>query len=268
MALVVLGFALMARRGRRALALWASFPLFFFAFLSYTFFAGRYLNPILPSLAAAAGLTVSAAAGRFGSKAAVALAAAASLQPLYYAVQVDRLFAEEDTRTVARRWVLEHVPSDTTLALQSYSVPLPQSAESFREALEARGALSELDRGGKYASLLEVAEGEKKAYRLFFLGRGDELNRIYVGYDELASGLMPLRSRGVAAVVLRRPPTAPPAEVEAVFDRVAAEGELLTRITPFAAVSGTPYLDNEDWPPGSSLNRKGPPVEIWSLETH
>lgn len=269
MALVVVGFGLMAFRGRRELALWAWFPLLFFAFLTYTFFAGRYLNPILPSLAAAAGVALSAFAKRFGSKAAIALGLVACLQPLYYAVQLDRLFAREDTRTVARQWILGHVASEATLALQSYSVPLPQSAESFREALAARGALAELDHRGKYANLLAVAAGEVKSYRLFFLGDGDELNRIYIGYDELAETLAPLRSRGVSAFVLRRPPTPPPPQIESVFDRIAREGSLLTRITPFASPQGppdVPYLDNEDWPPRSSLTHKGPLVEIWSLE--
>lgn len=266
MALVVVGFGLMARRGRHQLVLWASFPLFFFAFITYTFFAGRYLNPILPSLAAAAGLALSAVAKRFGTKAAVAIALLASVQPLYYAIRVDRLFSRDDTRTVALRWILDHVPPGTTLALQSYSVPVPQSAESFRQGLEAHAALAELDQHGKYASLLQVAASEKETYRLVFLGNGDELNRIYVGYEELADGLAPLRERGVSTVVLRQPPTTPPPEVEAVLERVAAEGKLLKRITPFASGSGVPYLDNEDWPPGASLEQKGPIVEIWSLE--
>ncbi len=257
--------------GGAKLALWASFPLLFFPFITYTFFAGRYLNPILPALAAAAGLAVSAVAKRFGTKAAIAVALVASIQPLYYVVQVNRLFAREDTRTLARGWILEHLLPGTTLALQSYSVPVPQSAESFREGLETRGALAELDQRGKYANLLEVAAGEAKAYRLVFLGNGDELNRIYVGYAELARGLAPLRSRGVSVVVLRYPPLPPPPEVEAVFERVGLEGTLLTRITPFAfasppGASGAPYLDNEDWPPRSSLTYKGPLVEIWSLE--
>jgi Dolichyl-phosphate-mannose-protein mannosyltransferase len=267
MALVIAGFILVALRGRRELALWASFPLFFFAFLTYTFFAGRYLNPILPSLAAAAGVALSEVARRFGSKAAVAVALVASVQPLYYSVHVDRLFARADTRTLAREWILEHVASESTVALQSYSVPLPQSAASFREGLEARGALGELEHRGKYASLLDEAAREEKAYRLFFLGNGDELNRIYVGYEELAESLAPLRVRGVSAVVLRRPPTPPPESVKAVLERVALEGKLMTRVTPFGSVPGAPYLDNEDWPPSSTLTHKGPLVELWSLET-
>ena len=40
------------------------------------------------------------------------------------------------------------------------------------------------------------------SYELFFLGRGDELNRIYTPYEELASGLSPLVARGVDFVVL------------------------------------------------------------------
>jgi hypothetical protein len=265
-ALVLVGFFVMARRSARSLALWAAFPLMFLAFISYTFFAGRYLNPILPCLAAAAGVAVSAIGDRFGTVAAALITLGAAVQPLYRAVHVDRLFASKDTRTLARDWALQNLPPGATVALQSYSVPLPQSKESFRESLESNDAVSELDRKGKYAHLLRVAEGEGKSFRLVFLGKGDELNRIYVGYDALLSGLEPLEALGVTTVVLRHSPIPPPPELRALFDRVKAEGRLLATISPFRGASATPYLDNEDWPPSSKLVRKGPLIEIWSLE--
>ena len=244
-------------------------PLPSLAFISYTFFAGRYLNPILPCLAAAGGVAISAIGNRFGTAAATLFALGAGVQPLYRAVHVDRLFASEDTRTLARSWALRNLPSGSTVALQSYSVPLPQSMENFRESVEANDAVSELDRKGKYAHLLRVAEGEEKSFRLIFLGKGDELNRIYVGYDALLSGLEPLRALGVTAIILRHPPTPPPPEVEALFSRVKAEGRLLATISPYSHYRGaptTPYLDNEDWAPSSALARKGPLIEIWSLD--
>ncbi len=265
-ALVLAGFVLLGFRDLRSLALWAAFPLMFLAFVSYTFFAGRYMNPILPCLAAAAGVAVSAVFDRFGAAAATLLALGAGIQPLYYGLQVDRLFASADTRTLARDWALRNLPSGSTVALQSYSVPLPQSKESFLESLEANGAASELDRKGKYAHLLRVAAGEEKSFRLVFLGKGDELNRTYVGYETLLAGLDPLRAIGVATVVRRHPPIPPPPEVEAFFSRVKAEGRLLETVSPYRAEPTTPYLDNEDWPPSGALARKGPLIEIWSLD--
>jgi hypothetical protein len=264
-ALVVLGFFLMARRGLAVLALWGAFPLLFFGFVTYTFFAGRYFNPMLPSLAAAAGLAIATLEKKFGAFPAVAVALIASAQPLFHGIHVDRLFGRKDTRTLAREWTLENVPPGRTVALQSYSVSLPQSAESVRESLAARGALSELERRGKYEKLLRAAEKEKKSYRLIFLGKGDELNRIYVGYDELLSGLEPLRESGVSEIELRYPPIPPPGDVQALFERVASEGTLLARISPFLSEPVTPYLDNEDWPPSPRLVRSGPLMEIWSL---
>lgn len=265
--LVVIGFVLMARSSRKELALWGSFPLLFFGFITYTFFAGRYLNPILPSLAAAAGLTVSVLEARFGRRAAIVVTLLACLQPLYGSIQVDRLFAKEDTRTLAREWVVDNVAPGATFALQSYSVPLPQSRNSLLDSLEANDAVDELDRRGKYASLLGVAEGEAISYPLVFLGKGDELNRIYVGYEELADGFEPLVERGVVNIILRRPPIPPPPAVKALFARTAREGELLTTISPFTSDRETkPYLDNEDWAPSATLSHKGPRIEIWSLE--
>ena len=265
--LVLVGFVLMAQSDRKELALWGSFPLLFFGFITYTFFAGRYLNPILPSLAAAAGLSVSALEARFGRRAAIVVTLLACLQPLYGSIQVDRLFAKEDTRTLAREWVVDNVAPGATFALQSYSVPLPQSRDSLLDSLEANDAVDELDRRGKYASLLGVAEGEAISYPLVFLGKGDELNRIYVGYEELADGFEPLVERGVVNIILRRPPIPPPPAVKALFARTAREGELLTTISPFTSDRETkPYLDNEDWAPSATLSHKGPRIEIWSLE--
>ena len=264
--LTLVGVLLAWRRGLTELALWGVFPALFFAFITYTFFAGRYLNPILPCLAVFAGLSIASLETRFGKAFAGLVAGLACLQPLYQSIQIDRLLAGDDTRTLARRWIVDNVASGETLVLQSYSVPLPQSAASFRRSLEANDGFGELERRGKYASLLEVAERETTSYGLYFCGRGDELNRIYVGYDELLDGLAPLRELGVHKVVLRHPPTPPPPEVTALFERVAREGALLHTVSPFEDESGLPYLDNEDWPPRASLSRKGPKIEIWALE--
>ena len=264
--LTLVGVLLAWRRGLTELALWGVFPALFFAFITYTFFAGRYLNPILPCLAVFAGLSIASLETRFGKAFAGLVAGLACLQPLYQSIQIDRLLAGDDTRTLARRWIVDNVASGETLVLQSYSVPLPQSAASFRRSLEANDGFGELERRGKYASLLEVAERESTSYGLYFFGRGDELNRIYVGYDELLDGLAPLRELGVHKVVLRHPPTPPPPEVTALFERVAREGALLHTVSPLEDESGLPYLDNEDWPPRASLSRKGPKIEIWALE--
>lgn len=267
-ALILVGYGVMARRSRRELALFGAFPLLFLAFISYTFFAGRYLNPMLPALAAAAGVAVGSIESRFGRWPAVVVSLLACAQPLYWSIQVDRLFARDDTRTLARDWVTANVPSGETFALQSYSVPLPQSGPSFRESLEANDALVELDKRGKYASLLHVAESETTSYPLYFLGNGDELNRVYIGYDDLADGLEPLVELGVRHLVLRRSPTPPPPAVTRVFENSERVGELLTTITPFTSGDDIePYLDNEDWPPRATLSHKGPLIEIWSLET-
>ena len=267
--LIVVGWVLMARRDRRLWTLWGTFPLLFFLFIGYTFFAGRYLNPILPSLAVAAGLAVSSLSERFGPRVAWVTALLAGLQPLYYDIQVDRLFAAKDTRTLARDWIVEEVSAGTPLALQSYSVPIPQSADSIRRSLAENDALDELDRQGKYSHLISVAEASLPTYELFFLGRGDEKNRTYFDYREVvARDLEPLASRGVEAIVLRYPPGTIPPPVKAFIESVTSNGTQLSRISPFREKKGSrhPYLDNEDWPPGAGLSYKGPLIEIWSLE--
>ena len=138
------------------------------------------------------------------------------------------------------------------------------SEDSFRRSLEANDAVAEIERQGKYASLLELAERRPESYQLFFFGRGDELDRIYIPYEALVDGLEPLKKLEVSYVVLREPGRSPPPEVASLFERVRKHGTLRHRVDPG---SETPYLDNEDWPPSSALSLKGPWVEIWSLDS-
>ena len=267
--LMIAGWILMARKGWRPLVLWGSFPLMFFVLISYTFFAGRYLNPVAPSLAVAGGLAVGAIHRRWGARVAVIVTLAACIQPLYNDIQIDRLFSGEDTRTVALQWICENVPDQTAVALQSYSVPIAQSKESFEESLASNDALDELERKGKYAYMGEMAEKSRPSYRLFFMGKGDEKNRIYFDYSDVADrDLEPLLSRSVEIVVMRYAPQGSPAQVSKFFDRVRGRGKLLTRVSPFVdGVSGVaPYMDNEDWPARKALEHKGPVIEIWSID--
>jgi MFS family permease len=267
--LVIAGWILMAKRGMRYVVLWGTFPLLFFGLLSYTFFAGRYLNVIAPSLVVAGGVAIGAIYDRRGKAAAIVLTALACAQPFYNALQVDRLFRGEDTRTLARRWIVENVSDQSAIALQSYSVPLPQTAASIRSALDENGALDELDRKGKYAHMVEVAETMRPAFALYFLGRGDERNRLYFDYRTVIDEeLAPLTRSGVSTIVLRQPPDKPPPEVAAFFGMVREKGHLLQQFSPFPddGAEYHPYMDNEDWAPHRALSHKGPLVEVWSLE--
>jgi len=268
MGLVVVGCAVMARSDFRRFILWGMFPFLFMLLVGYTFFAGRYMNPILPSLAVAGGCAVGAIDRRYGHKVATVVALLACCQPLYYDLQVGRLFAGRDTRTLARDWILDNVPPGEAIAMQSYSVPLPQSSASLRESLVTNGALEELERRGRFSHLAALAERSELSYSLYFVGRGDEKNRIYFDYtDVVEGGLEPLRSRGVEKVVLRYAPSAPPAEVSAFFEEVKRRGRPVARFSPFRieALELRPYMDNEDWPASRRLSHKGPLVEVWSI---
>ena len=260
LALVAAGAFLLARRGAKDVVLWGGFSVPFLTFLVFTFGAGRYLNPVLPAMAVAAGVGASALGPRLRT-----LALLTALWPLFLDLQVDRLFAALDTRTVARDWIVRNVPPGSAVLLQSFSVPLPQSEASLRESLESTGAARELGGRGKFAHLAALARERGDGYRLYFAGRGDEKDRIYFDYEELVrSRLAQLHARGVSTVVLRRSPGEPP-RVTALFDEVARQGELVRRFSHARRESVSPYLDNEDWLPSPALDAKGPLVEVWTL---
>jgi hypothetical protein len=117
--------------------------------------------------------------------------------------------------------------------------------------------------------MAEIAGRSRPAYRQFFLGKGEEKNRIYFDYqDVIGDDLASLRAIGVTHIVLRYPPDTPPPEVAAFFEKVRSQGRLLERLSPFHDEDPSlhPYMDNEDWPASRRLANKGPLTEVWLLE--
>jgi len=267
--LMLLGFGAMLRSGPRRVAVWFGFVAPFVLFIGYTFFAGRYLNPIVAPLCVAAAVGLGEVARRTGWKIAGAIAIVASVQPAIASLHSGRLFAAPDTRTLAREWVVTQIESGSHLALQSYSVPVPRSARDLRGALESNEAADELDRRGKFSFLVEAARDRKPSYSVTFLGSGDEKDRVYIPYASFQRGLAPLAQRGIRILVLKYPPSAIPPELDPLFGLASTEARLVHRVSPFAlaepAVVTHPYLDNEDWPVHGGLRHKGPLIEIYEL---
>ena len=256
-------------------ALLLAFPLPFLVFVARTVPASRYLNPVLPFMALLGAFmttSLSVAATRRLALAG-ALGAAAILPPLVDSIRGDLFIRQEDTRTIAERFIESRAPAGTSILLQPYSVPLRRSKESLREALRANlGTLDSVPM--KFSIELAIEPSPAPAYRLFFLGDGGrDADKIYVHYEDLGGtrGLAPLRRLGVQIVILKRYNGAPPL-AQPFLDALAGDATRIAVFSPYRAnlagdrtAAVAPYLHNTDARIDPALERPGPAIEIWRL---
>ena len=252
------------------------FPIGFFAFITNTVPASRYLNPVLPFVALFAAWTLARLAELFRAPAAaywiaVVLLAAPSAVA---SVRSDLFFRTDDTRALAEQFVEQRVPSGTTVLIQPYSVSLMQSREGLIEAL--RKTVGDEQAGSTLFQIqLSLEPYPTPAYRLIWLGRGglDE-DKIYVDPAELTgpNPLAPLRRLGVTYVILKRYNQLDP-ELMPLAAALEQHGRLIAEFSPYRSGLSEqertridPFLHNTDTRIDEALERPGPPLEIWQLD--
>lgn len=269
--LALAGLLAFHQRWSRALLL-AVFPVTFLLFIANTFPATRYLNPVLPFLALLTGALLGwgLQLSRVG---AVGVALVLVIAGARESVQLGRFFRQDDTRTLAQRWLEAEVPAGATVLVQPYSVPLRQSKEGLAEALRVRlgdEALASV----RFQRQLALSPYPAPAYRLIYLGDGGlDADKIYVSPSAVsdASGLAPLRALGVQWVAMKRYNEPNPSLTS--FDRaLAREGRLVMTFAPFhdeaadaARASVAPFEHNEDAVRHPALARPGPVIELWRI---
>jgi hypothetical protein len=269
----LVGMVIAARdsdRWRTALVLIA-FPVAFLLFISNTVAAGRYLNPVLPAIAAFAAFaitrlplwpTVVALIGTWITSA-----------PLFLSLQLGLFFRQEDTRTIARQLIELRVPPGSTILVQPYSVVLHQSRESLVEALQAHIG-DPAKASTKFALRLKLDPYPSPAYRTLYLGDGGlDVDKIYLSYKDLSgsAALATLQQAGVRYVVLKRYNVEDPAAVP-LREQLKQQGRLIASVTPYRADADeaerakvAPFLHNTDTPWHRALERPGPGIEVWQV---
>ena len=272
-ALAVVGAVWMSMRDRRLAILLLAFPLPFFLFITNTYPASRYLNPMLPFVAIFAGWALAALAARLAAPPAAFWAAIAvfAIGPALTSLNTDLFFRQTDTRTLARTFVEREVPAGSTVLVQPYSVPLTPSREGLVEALTQNLGSAEAA-STKFQLQLGLDPYPTPAYRLIYLGRGGlDAEKIYVAPDELRTGLGRLRQLGVAFIILKRYNDLDP-ELIPLLTALSRDGRRLAVFSPYRSGVGEdghrrvdPFLHNTDARIDAALERPGPTVEIWQL---
>lgn len=269
--LALVGLGVGARRDPWRTIWLLAFPVPFLLFIASTFPASRYLVPVVPFMALFAALALAELwrltrgvnVGHLLFVAAFVAAALECQRTIFFIRQTD-------TRTLALQYIQAHVPSGATVLTQPYSVPLEPTAEVLREAVGRSGR----EMPTKTALQIARAPYPKAAYRLIYLGRGMDADKLYLPYDQLGGTdpLQALRAEHVAFVVLKRYNHADPTTLP-FLAALARTGRRIAVFSPYrdgGALTDEgqrpePFLHNTDTRIVAALERPGPVVEIWQI---
>ena len=251
------------------------FPVLFLLFIASTVPASRYLVPVAPFVALFAAIAVCALwVPRLLNVGLLLLIVAIGVATLE-SYRTVRFIRESDTRTLALEYIKAHIPAGTTILTQPYSVPVEPTAAVLREAVERTG------RQMPTKTRLQIARAPypTPAYRVIYLGRGLDADKLYLPYDQLdgTDPLATLRAEHVAFVVLKRYNRSDPATVP-FLAALAREGRRIAVFSPYRDNAGAaaappmdegrpePFLHNTDTRIVTALVRPGPIVEIWQIQ--
>jgi hypothetical protein len=272
-ALALIGAVGMTLRTPARAAFLLAFPAPFFLFIANTAPASRYLNPVLPFLVLFAAWAAAAVATRLGGRPAIfwAIVVLASIPGVRSSLATDFFLRQDDTRTLAQRFIESNLPSGATILTQPYSAALTPSREGLREAL-TRNLGSAEAASIKFRLQLSLEPYPSPSYRLIYLGRGGlDTDKIYVD-PQVADDLDVLRGLGVAYVLIKRY-NRPDPETLPLLAVLAREGRRIAQFSPYRAgdigSDGTradPFLHNTDARIHADLERPGPPLEIWRID--
>ena len=262
--LAIAGLFVSARRDPQRTLWLLAFPVPFLLFIASTVPASRYLVPILPFVTIFAAIATAELMRSRGRILGVVLVVVAVAVAGRESVTTATFIRREDTRTLALEYIRSHLPAGSTILTQPYSVPVEPTAEVLREAVSRTGR----DMPTKTSLQIARTPYPAPAYRLLYLGRGLDADKIYLPYDQLdgKDPLAPLRAEHVAFVVLKGYNRSDPATLP-FLAALAREGRRIAVFSPYREDAGVePFLHNTDARIVPALERPGPIVEIWQIQ--
>jgi dolichyl-phosphate-mannose-protein mannosyltransferase len=272
--LAIAGLFVSARRDPQRTLWLLAFPVPFLLFIAGTVPASRYLVPIVPFATLFAAIALIELWRPRLLHVGLLLFLVAFGTAGLESYRTVRFMRQTDTRTLALDYIRAHIPSETTILTQPYSVPIEPTAEVLREAVRRSG------REMPTKTSLQIARVPypSPAYRIIYLGRGLDADKLYLPYDQLdgRDPLAALRAEHVAFVVLKRYNRSDPTTLP-FLAALAREGRRIAVFSPYRETAGAvvpamdegrpePFLHNTDARIVPALERPGPTVEIWQIQ--
>jgi hypothetical protein len=269
--LALAGLAIAALKDRRRTLRLLAFPLPFLIFIASTVPASRYLVPVVPFMAIFAAIAVAELWRPRLRLVALGVCVVAVGMAALESYRTVTFMRETDTRTLALDYIRTHLPAGATILTQPYSVPLESTADVLREAVSRSG------REMPTKTSLQIARSPypAPAYRIIYLGRGLDADKLYLPYDQLdgTDPLQAVRAEHVAFVVLKRYNRSDPTTLP-FLAALAREGRRIAVFSPYRESAGAavspmqpePFLHNTDTRIVAELERPGPIVEIWQIQ--
>jgi hypothetical protein len=272
--LAIAGLFVSARRNPQRTLWLLAFPVPFLLFIAGTVPVSRYLVPIVPFMTLFAAIAlVELWRPRLLNVGLLLFLVAFGTAGLE-SYRTVRFMRQTDTRTLALDYIRAHIPPGTTILTQPYSVPFEPTADVLREAVRRSG------REMPTKTSLQIARVPypSPAYRIIYLGRGLDADKLYLPYDQLdgKDPLAALRAEHVAFVVLKRYNRSDPTTLP-FLAALAREGRRIAVFSPYRETAGAvapamdegrpePFLHNTDARIVPALERPGPIVEIWQIQ--
>jgi hypothetical protein len=269
LALAVAGAAWAIRRERRvALVLVPAVVLFFLVVGSQGRYFARYGMPVYPLLALLAGIGATYLARRLPARAWVAPVALLAIcaQGLVMSVHGDMVLARDDTRSLAREWMVRNIPAGTYIAVEPM-VP----KEWYADGARLPDPLSH--RGYRWVRAVRTPADSVRLAKQF-PGAAKSADFANYGRTLWPGHLDYLRGRNVCWVVsgslqsgrVFNNPDRVPAAVR-YYRALARQGELRYRIAPFDGPEADHYFQYDFAINSAPLRfqRPGPTVRIYKL---
>jgi hypothetical protein len=231
---------------------------------------GRWLMPALPAIALLAAFAVVRVAdlSRAGPRARTAVVAVGAValvaQAVVHSVHVDRVLAREDTRGLARQWMVDHIPAGSKLVVEpivpiswfgepGHPNPATGSGARWRKFIVARTTLTEQGTKSNVGRTISIEDYERTT-RPALIGSYERGGFCWVVIGSTQYGR-----------ALREPAKVPRAL--RYYRALARHGDLVYAVRPYKA-GKRPVEFNFDWSFDFyplAYERPGPTVLIYRL---
>jgi hypothetical protein len=235
------GLGLLARRAGTGRIMAVSAILYYVLLVYRSQHFARYVLPLIPFIAAGSGYLLFGAIPRRyrfarGPVYAVIVPLLFLAPTFVKSMKADQLFASDDTRTIAARWIKENLETGSAIACDSTnfrpSIEQPYSQlEEKTTFLRSQPGLARA-KGKKLELMMAVADRGDAGYPLYFMSRDpDEEGQFLDTIPSMPFDIEAIRERDIDHVVINQQLMNP--EKERLVSELEEQADIIKRISPY-----------------------------------